>query len=198
MKFFYFIQLHSSGIQLNTIPSEFPIHPFLVHFPIVLTLLIPFISIGVLFLIKKFQLQENEKSLWSVIIILNILNLFFSYLALFSGDIEHELLEHSPFLKQSIEQHETIAESFFISLIVTLVLSVLSLNKFSFYKIARIFLFIVYFFVNVPLVLWTGYLGGKIVYEMDAPFFRKQLIKEFSEHKQYYKENHQKHSEKRP
>ncbi|MFN3604089.1 MAG: DUF2231 domain-containing protein [Leptonema sp. (in: bacteria)] len=174
-----FILLHSSGIKLNNVPPESPLHPFIVHFPIVLTILIPFLTIGILYFIKKYQLQEKESPIWSIILILNILNLIFSYMALFSGDVEHELLQHSPFLKQSIEQHETIAENFFISLIATLVFSFLSMKKFSFYKIMRVFLFITYFFVNIPLVLWTGYLGGKVVYEMDAPFFRKELIKEY-------------------
>lgn len=173
-----FIILHSETIKINTIPSESPFHPFFVHFPIVMTILIPFISLGVLFIIKKYQTEEKKIPLWNLIIILNLVNLILAYFALFSGDIEHELLEHSPFLKQSIEQHETIAEFFFITLIITLVFSFLAHNRFSFYKIFRILVFISYFFINIPLVLWTGYLGGKIVYEFDAPFFRKEISKE--------------------
>lgn len=184
MKLYFFLIFHSSGMKLSTVPAESPFHPFFVHFPIALTILIPFITIGILLLIKKFAFGEKEKPLWSIIIFLNVLNLIFSYLALFSGDIEHELLENSPFLKQSIEQHETIAESFFVSLIFTVILSFLSYKKFSFYKFSRILLFIMYFFVNIPLVLWTGYLGGKIVYVMDAPYFRKALIKEYKEQKE--------------
>lgn len=181
-----FIVLHSETIKINTLPSESPFHPVLVHFPIALTILIPFLTLGVLFLIKKYQIEEKKIPLWNLIIFLNLVNLVFTYFALFSGDIEHELLQHSPFIKQSIEQHERIAENFFISLIVTLVFSFLAHHKFPFYKIFRILVFISYFFINIPLVLWTGYLGGKIVYEFDAPFFRKEISKEIK--KQFVEE----------
>ncbi|GIW23631.1 MAG: hypothetical protein KatS3mg068_2638 [Candidatus Sericytochromatia bacterium] len=112
---------------------------------------------------------------------MNVILVICSYFALFTGDIEHELLEKSPFLKQTIEQHETFAESFFIITIFILAISFLGHVKFSFYKMMRILTLIIYFFIAIPIVIYTAHLGGKIVYELDAPFFRKQLIKAFKE-----------------
>jgi hypothetical protein len=45
----------------------------------------------------------------------------------------------------------------------------------------RILTLIVYFFIAIPIVIYTAHLGGKIVYELDAPYFRKVIIKEYQE-----------------
>lgn len=181
MKIWNFIFLHSetnTHLLLKNLPSDLPFHPIFVHFPIVLTILIPILAILVLI---KFRNDPHTHFYWNFIIILNFILVIFSYFALFTGDIEHELLEHSPFLKQAIEQHETIAESYFVITIFLLAISFLGHNKFSFYKIMRILTIIIYFLVAIPLVLFTANLGGKIVYELDAPFFRKKLIQEYKE-----------------
>lgn len=191
------ILLHSEAasnlLKTGTIPSDLPLHPFFVHFPIVLTLFISILSLIIIIYLRKSQ-KENVFPLWNVIIILNLLLVFFTYFALFTGDLEHEILQHSPYLKQAIEQHETFAESFFVLTIFILAISVLGHEKFSFYKVMRIVTVIVNFVIAIPLLLFTSHLGGKIVYELDAPYFRKVIINEIKnpqgEHSQKEDHNH--------
>jgi uncharacterized membrane protein len=188
MKILTFILLHikesADTLMLKNIPSDLPFHPLFVHAPIVLTFLIPIIA---LLLMIKFR-NNQEFNYWNFILILNILLVVSTYFALFTGDIEHELLEHSPYLKQAIEQHEKFAESFFVLSIFILAISFLGHTKFSFYKIMRILTLIVYFFIAIPIVIYIAHLGGKIVYELDAPYFRKVIIKEYQEQQKQKKE----------
>lgn len=194
MKLFIFLHSEMAGNLLKTgiIPSDLPLHPFFVHFPIVLTFLISILSLIVLIYMKR-STKEKIFPFWNIVISLNVVLVIFTYFALFTGDIEHEILEHSPFLKQAIEQHETFAESFFILTIFILAISVMGHEKFSFFKIMRILTVFVYLIVAVPLVLFTSHLGGKIVYELDAPYFRKMMVKELmnSQQKEMQEEKHE-------
>ncbi len=193
MKLVIFLHSESASklLKTGTIPSDLPLHPFFVHFPIVLTLFISIISLIILIYLRKSQ-KENVFPFWNVVIILNLLLVFFTYFALFTGDLEHEILEHSPYLKQAIEQHETFAESFFVLTIFILAISVLGHEKFSFYKIMRIMTVVVNLIIAIPLVLYTSHLGGRIVYELDAPYFRKIIVNEIKNPQQdhSHKENH--------
>jgi uncharacterized membrane protein len=188
MKILTFILLHieesADTLMLKNIPSDLPFHPLFVHAPIILTFLIPIIA---LLLMIKFR-NNQEFNYWNFILILNIFLVVSTYFALFTGDIEYELLQHSPYLKQAIEQHEKFAESFFVLSIFILAISFLGHTKFSFYKIMRILTLVVYFFIAIPIVIYTAHLGGKIVYELDAPYFRKVIIKEYQEQQKQKKE----------
>ncbi|MCS7204905.1 MAG: hypothetical protein NZ853_04350 [Leptospiraceae bacterium] len=175
---FIFLQAQEAYIKLKNIPSDTPFHPVIVHFPIVLTLLLPFFILAILILVKKNVFGDKSQLLWNFIIILQVINLIFLYFSLYSGDIENELLQHSPYLKQTIEQHEVFAESLFVFSIFLLAIIFLGHSKIGFHFLMRI-LSLVMSFIAVGLVLITGYLGGKIVYELDAPYFRKVLIEEY-------------------
>lgn len=174
-------------IELKNIPSEIPSHPFFVHFPVVFTLLLPFLIAFVLYAQKKEFFGEKSHTLWFSVVFVQILNIIFSYFSLYSGDIEYELLQHSPYLKQTIEQHKRFAESFFVFSIFLLAITALGLQNFSFHRLFRI-LSIPLSVVAIVLVFITGNLGGKITYKLDAPYYRHVLIEEYNKSKENRKD----------
>ena len=90
------------------IPS--PLHPAVVHFPIVLAVLLPLVSVVVLILIRK---GITARPAWSVVVALAGVLVLSSWLAVTTGEEEEEAVE-AVVSEQPIHDHEEAAEAFFL------------------------------------------------------------------------------------
>lgn len=141
-----------------------PLHPAIVHIPIALAMLMPLFIIVIWFSIHKKLLPAKS---WGLIVGLQALLFFSSFLALETGEMEEEKVEK--IIPESIiEHHEQMAKIFvgfsggiaFIMLIGTFLPS-------RFKKTSRITSLILAS-GNLILCIWLGHSGGELVYRYDA------------------------------
>ena len=90
------------------IPS--PLHPAVVHFPIVLAVLLPLASVVALILIKR---GVAARPIWGVVVALAAVLVLSSWLAVETGEEEEDAVE-AVVSEQPIHEHEEAAEAFFI------------------------------------------------------------------------------------
>lgn len=132
------------------------IHPFLVHFPIAL------VVIGFVFEILSVTIQKNDLYKW------------FSYYLLVLGSITAILAQLSGLfltnhpkggeLFKVFEQHENYALVSVILLISTTVSGTIILMKKLEHSKIR-FIFTAFYFLSLLTIVYTGFLGGTMIYE---------------------------------
>jgi uncharacterized membrane protein len=136
-----------------------PLHPAVVHFPIVLVTLLPIVAVTALILITK---GRPVRSLWLVVVLVSGALTVSSWLAVETGEDQEEVVE-DVVANRAIHEHEEAAELFLI--LSTVVLGVLAVGfaKGKTGEIARL----VGSAAAIALVaagLQVGRSGGELVY----------------------------------
>jgi len=134
-----------------------PLHPFFTHFPIAL------LVVGLLFeiigLLRK-QPLFGEMSFWML-----LGGAAGAALAVITGGWEEDKLKMSDALHEAVEQHETVG---FLFAWLAAALFVWKLLRRAHMKANETRVFIGAYAVTVILMLYGGWLGGKLVYEYGA------------------------------
>lgn len=143
-------------------PNQF--HPAIVHFPIVVATLLPFLVLIFAYMIKINKMTPRG---WLMIIGLQLFVTITGYVSLESGEIEEDMV--SKIVDKSfIHEHESAAEIFVGSSVILLVLTVAAFflrAEFQFYLKLGIALLGL---VSGYLAFRAGRLGGDLVYKHGA------------------------------
>jgi uncharacterized membrane protein len=141
---------------------DLPLHPIVVHFPIVLGSLLPLLAIGLWWAIKKWQWTPKVWALVSAVALIYTLS---AVVAVQLGEADEEKVE-KVISEKVIEEHEEAGE-----LIPWLAgtLFLVSLGGFSvkYSKRAQLALIVLSLVAVVPLIN-AGHTGGELVYEHGA------------------------------
>lgn len=143
---------------------QVPLHPLIVHFPIVITFLLPVLILVFALMIKSNKM--NPKS-WLIIVGLQLTVVVTGYVSLETGETEEHTVEKIV-SKKIIHEHEEAAEVFVGSTVLALVLSIAAFfirKEIGFpvkLGIAGLTL------VSCYLAYKTGQLGGELVYKHGA------------------------------
>jgi uncharacterized membrane protein len=140
-----------------------PLHPAVVHFPIVLAFLSPIAAAALLWAIQSGRLSSRA---WLHVVILQLAVLSSGWLAAEAGEEEEDRVERV-IAEKFIEEHEEAAERFLALAGVTLALSVAGLLGTSFGAVAR-GLTVASALASVALVSAVGHSGGELVYRHGA------------------------------
>jgi uncharacterized membrane protein len=140
-----------------------PLHPAMVHFPIVLAFLSPIAAAAVLWAIQSGRLTKRA---WLHVLIIQIAVLASGWLAAEAGEDEEERVERV-IAEKHIEEHEEAAERFLAIAGVTLALSVAGLLGNPFGAVAR-GLTLAASLASAVAVAGVGHSGGELVYRHGA------------------------------
>ncbi|HXH74131.1 MAG TPA: DUF2231 domain-containing protein [Bacteriovoracaceae bacterium] len=141
-----------------------PFHPLIVHMPIALTFILPFL----IFIFAKL-IHDNKMTPygWLIVIVLQMVVTATGYISLESGETEEHKVEKIV-SKKLIHEHEEASEIFVGSSVVALVISIAAFfirKEFQF----RIKLAVgVISLISAYLAYDTGRLGGELVYKHGA------------------------------
>lgn len=139
---------------------QVPFHPIVVHFPIVLSFLVPLLALVFALLIKRGRMM---RSAWIIIIGLQLLTVGSGYLALETGENDEETVE-KVVNKSYIQEHEKYAEIFVGITVVATVLGVVAFflqTHLQFYsQLATVGVLLAAAFYSYE----TGHHGGELVY----------------------------------
>jgi uncharacterized membrane protein len=152
-----------------------PLHPAIVHLPMALVVLLPLFTVGALLAIWR---GAKPRGSWSVVLAMQLILSFSSWLAVETGEEDEDRYEHGP-AEQMLESHEELAEGFTVYAWLALPLAALGLAAGRFGQIARI----AYLGVAIGLLVvgsMLGHRGGKIVYPDGAQAPANQLIGDFN------------------
>ena len=143
---------------------DLPLHPVVVHFPIVLGTLLPFLALGLWWAIKKWQWQPK---VWSLVSAVALVYFLFAVTAVQLGEVDEEKVE-KVISEEVIEEHEEAGE-----LIPWLAgtLFLVSLGGFTvkYSKKAKVAMIALSLAGIVPLIN-AGHTGGELVYQHGAAF----------------------------
>jgi uncharacterized membrane protein len=143
--------------------QQIPLHPSLVHVPIALAVLMPFILIGLLIFIRRGSLPAGA---WWIGVLLQATLVIGSLSAIASGHKEEERVEDAV-PHESIEKHEHLAGAMTAGGLVVLVLSAAALRKTKATTMLQI-ASIAVAFVVMNLAAATGHEGGELVFKHGA------------------------------
>lgn len=141
-----------------------PLHPLIVHFPIALTFILPFLILVFAYMIKT---QKMSHVAWLVIIGLQVATTATGYIALETGENEEHAVE-KVLDKKLIQAHEESAETFVGFTVLALVLSVGSYFLRSELQFFAQLVICVVTLVSGYLAYNTGNQGGELVYRHGA------------------------------
>ena len=143
---------------------QVPVHPLIVHIPIVISFILPVLIIVFALMIKKNKMSANS---WLVIIGLQLTVVAGGYISLETGETEEHNVKHVV-SKKLIHEHEEAAEVFVGVSVLALVLSIgsLFLRKEIAFPVKLTVSFIA--LVAGYLAFQTGELGGELVYKHGA------------------------------
>jgi len=161
--------------SLPTIPELDGLHPLVVHFPIALLLVAPF-----LILIGLFYRNKTTNFLMAGFLVL-LLGTISSFVAILTGESAGELVDKTPQITELLKRHKELAEltrNFFI--IMTIVYGVILLlprilkNKLKSWIFISVHIaFIILYSYGCLLVANTADMGGKLVHGLGV----KAMIK---------------------
>ena len=155
-------------LQFPPIPSWDAIHPPIVHFPIALLLVTPFIILA-----GALRPGERGRPLFYVALALMIVGTTGTYFAVASGEAAAQLAERTPQIEAVLEHHEQLAEATRIAFSVLTVVfaAVLLIPQFLKATSSRIastilpLAFLVAYGGGVLLLANTAHNGGRLVHE---------------------------------
>jgi uncharacterized membrane protein len=143
---------------------QVPLHPMLVHLPLALTFVLPFLIIIFAFLIKT---QKMTPKGWLIIIGLQLTVVLTGYISLETG--ENEVQAVAKVLdKKLIDAHEEAAKIFIGSAVLALVLSIGVYFISKEYALAVRMIVAIVTLISCFLAYRTGLLGGELVYKHGA------------------------------
>jgi uncharacterized membrane protein len=151
----------ATSTEDNTvIPS--PLHPAVVHFPIVLMVFLPLIVAGVLWAIRR----GAKPRAWALVAITAGLLAASAFVAIRTGEAQEEKVE--PVVsEQALHQHEEAADAFMLGAAVVLGLALVGFMRGNFGRAARLATL-----VGSLALVWLGWRvgdqGGKLVYQYGA------------------------------
>ncbi len=143
---------------------QVPLHPLVVHFPLVLAFILPALMLTFTLMIKNNKMAPR---VWLVILGLQFVLVGSGYLASKTGENEEDLVE-KVVAKSLIHEHEDASEVF---IGVTVIALVLSIAAFFVKKEIQFPLKLGVVFVSLIacyLAYRTGHLGGELVYKHGA------------------------------
>jgi len=140
-----------------------PLHPALVHFPIVLVFLSPIAAAIALWAIRSGRLAGRA---WLGVVVLQVAVLTSGWFAMEAGEDEEERVERVV-AEKWIEEHEEAAERFLTIAGITLAVAVAGLLGSSLGAVAR-GLTVAFALASVVLVATVGHSGGELVYRHGA------------------------------
>ena len=144
--------------------SDIPLHPFIVHFPMVLAFFLPLAALASL--VAGLRSGKGRKY-WGGVILINALLLGSSFLAVHSGERDEEKVEEVLASKIPLEIHANKAEFFLEMTGVALIVSALGLAPGAIGLSGRIMgglasLLILFLGIQV------GHTGGQLIYKHGA------------------------------
>jgi len=138
-----------------------PLHPMVVHFPIVLAVLIPLAMIAVIAASKRIT---NQRAAWAIIFGFCVLLTVSSFISMKLGEREEEKVE-KVVSEQIVENHAEWAEDFVLATLLPLLFTGLMLKK----KHPSLkYLAAASGLVVLALSVVTGHEGAELVYKHDA------------------------------
>ena len=140
-----------------------PLHPIVVHFPIVLAVLLPIFALGALWAIRK---GTTSRRAWSVPVAIALALALSAFVAVETGEGEDERVE-SVVPEQPLEAHEEAAELFLTLSGGLALLTAAGLVRGRIGGVAR-GLGTAGAVALVALAAYVGHSGGKLVYEYGA------------------------------
>ncbi|MFP5386103.1 MAG: DUF2231 domain-containing protein [Bacteriovoracia bacterium] len=143
---------------------QVPIHPLIVHFPMVLTFVLPVLILVFAYMIKTNKMTPKG---WLIIIGMQLAVVISGYVSLETGETEEHRVE-KVVSKKLIHEHEEAAEIFVGASVVALVLSIgaFFLRKELGFRVQMIVALITV--LAAYLAYRTGVLGGELVYKHGA------------------------------
>lgn len=140
-----------------------PLHPAIVHFPVVLAFLLPLFVAGAIWAIRR---GANLRRAWAVPLIGAVALALSAWTAIQTGDAESERVERVV-SEQAIESHEEMAEAFFAASAGLAVVAFAGLIGGMPGRAARV-LTGIGAVVLVGMVARVGHSGGELVYRYGA------------------------------
>jgi uncharacterized membrane protein len=139
-----------------------PLHPAIVHFPIVLMFVLPVAAAAVLWRLRR----GAPRPIWGIVVLTAALVTFSGWLALKTGENEEEKVE-SVVAEQAIHDHEEAAERFLVVSLIVVALAGLGAAPGVAGRAGRVLALagsvaLVYFGWRV------GDLGGRLAYQQGA------------------------------
>lgn len=143
---------------------QVPLHPMIVHFPVAMTFILPFLVIVFAYMIKINKMTPKG---WLIIVGLQLAVVITGYISLETGETEEHTVE-KVVSKDLIHDHEEAAEIFVGSTVLALVLSigVFFIRK-EFQLPIKLGIALIGL-VSCYLAYKTGALGGELVYKHGA------------------------------
>lgn len=151
------------------------LHPFFVHLPIAIAILLPFFIGGSIWFYRKNE--ENANQIWYFAAISLVIMSIFTIFSVISGEVAEEILEKL-INEEAIEKHEEIAELFAM---VVYAVTGLSLFLFIFKgKLRQNFLYALFALSLgvLGMALYTGKTGGAVGHEAGGASKLHQAIKD--------------------
>ena len=142
---------------------KIPLHPALVHIPLGLAIIMPFLTLLVYLLIKK---GRFDRTVWLIPVIIQVVIILASFAAMKSGENEEDRVE-KVVKEHYIEEHEEAAKVFLGTAILSLLIMGYGLKESDMQDKARI-AGIILLFAGMGAVLYAGKLGGELVYQHGA------------------------------
>ncbi len=143
---------------------EIPVHPLIVHIPLVITFILPILIIVFALMIHKNKMSANS---WLIVIGLQLTVVAMGYISLETGETEEHNVK-KVVSKKLIHAHEEAAEVFVGVSVLALVLSIgsLFLKKEIAFPVKLVISLIT--LLAGYLAFQTGELGGELVYKHGA------------------------------
>lgn len=155
-------------IQMPPIPSWEGLHPLIIHFPIVLLLVTPF-----LVLVGALLKPEKGRQVLYVALAFMIVGTLSTFLAAATGEAAGKLAERTPQIDAVLERHEELADAtraVFTGL--TVIFAAILFAPKAFQKLsgrvvstALPLIFLLFYGVGVLLLTNTAHNGGRLVHE---------------------------------
>lgn len=141
---------------------ELPLHPIIVHFPVVLAVLTPIVALIVFWAIKKGALGPRS---WLIVVILQAALALSAFGATRTGEKDADKVEDA-IGEQYVEEHEEWGERLMIASSTVFVLSLVPMVFSS--NLALKGLCVLASMAPLGLALVTGHSGGELVYKYGA------------------------------
>jgi uncharacterized membrane protein len=143
---------------------DIPLHPIVVHFPIVLAILLPIVALTALGIGYR---QDKGRKFWVGVVLLNILLVGSSFVAVQTGEKDEEKVEEVLISEAPLESHAEKAELFLKITAAVLFVTALGLVPGAMGLYAR-GIGSLASLVLVFLVIQVGHSGGQLVYKHGA------------------------------
>lgn len=143
--------------------SAIPLHPAIVHFPIVFAVLLPLVAVGALIAIRR---GATPSKVWSVPVLAGMLLLGSGYAAVRTGEAQEAAVE-DVVPEQVLHEHEEAGEQFLQISVLVVGMAALGLLKHRAGRYARM-LATAGTVVLLAMGLRLGHSGGELVYRHGA------------------------------